>query len=123
MGVASNQARLFVLTSRKSDLELAMTNINMRQQMLATKQAEAVAKKTSAMTQFLNSEQDTAVSFEQTAAYAEYERAMAEIELADNNLSMQLKAMETEHQAVSQELEETRKLVDNNVKNSFGTFK
>jgi len=123
MGVASNQARLFLLTSRKSDLELAMSNISMRQQLLATKQAEAVAKKTSAMTQFLNAQQDTSVSFEQTAAYAEYERAMTEIEIADNNLNMQLKAMETEHQAVSQELEETRKLVDNNVKNSFGTFK
>lgn len=123
MGVASNQARLFLLTSRKSDLELAMSNISMRQQLLATKQAEAVAKKTSAMTQFLNSEKDSSVTFEQTAAYAEYEKAMTEIEIADNNLNMQLKAMETEHQVVSQELEETRKLVDNNVKNSFAPFK
>ena len=123
MGVSSNQARLFLLTSRKSDLELAMTNISMRQQMLATKQADAISKKTAAMMQFLNSQQDGSVSFEQTAAYAQYELEMTQLEMADNNLSLQLQAMETEHKAVSQQIEEARKLVDNNVKNSFAPFK
>jgi len=123
MGVSSNQARLFLLTSRKSDLELAMSNITMRQQLLATKQAEAISKKTDAMLQFMNSQQDGSVSFEQTAAYAEYEVQMTQLEMADNNLTMQLQAMETEHKAISQQLEEARKLVDNNVKNSFAPFK
>lgn len=123
MGVSSNQARLFLLTSRKSDLELAMSNITMRQQLLATKQAEAISKKTDAMLQFMNSQQDGSVTFEQTAAYAEYEVQMTQLEMADNNLTMQLQAMETEHKAISQQLEEARKLVDNNVKNSFAPFK
>jgi len=122
MGLDANQGRLLVLTARRDDLELAMSTLTMRQQLLATKRAEAVAQKSAAMTAYYQS-QDQSVAFEHTAAYIEYETEMSQLEMADNQLDMQIKSMETEHQAVVAELEETRKLVDNNVKNTFGIFK
>ena len=124
MGLSSNEARVFLLTARQNDLELAMTTLTSRQQILATRQADAIAKKSQAMTQFIATQSaDSKVSFMETAAYAEYEQAMNELEAADLRLTQELKAKETEHQAVTAELEEAKKLVDSNVKNSFGYFK
>jgi len=122
MGVDSNQCRLLLLTARRDDLEYSMSVLTMRQQMLATNRANAVAQKAAALSTYLQTP-DQPVAFEQTAAYAQYEQEMLRLEAADNQLDMQLKTMETEHQAITQEIEETRKTVDNNVKNTFGIFK
>lgn len=124
MGLSSNQARLNSLTMRKSDLEYRLMMVSQQNQVLATKQADAVSKKAAALESFLNSESasDITVSFTNTQAYAEYETAMAQLEIADNKLTQQQKAIETEYQAVTAEEEEIKKLVDSNVKKSFGYF-
>ena len=122
MGVDSNQCRLLLLTARRDDLEYSMNILSMRQQLLATNRANATAQKAAAMSAYLQTP-DQPVEFEHTAAYMEYEREMLQLNAADSELDRQIKAMETEHQAVTQEIEETRKLVDTNVKNSFGIFK
>lgn len=124
MGLSSNQARLNTLTLRKSDLEYRLMMVSQQNQVLATKQADVVSKKAAALESFLNSESvsDVTVSFTNTAAYAEYETAMAQLEIADSKLTQQQKAIETEYQAVTAEEEEIKKLVESNVKKSFGYF-
>ena len=124
MGLSSNQARLNTLTVRKSDLEYRLMMLSQQTQILATKQAEAVTKKAAALESFLNAEteNDVTVSFTNTAAYAEYETAMAQLEIADNKLEQQQKALETEYQAVTSEEEQVKKLVESNAKKSFGYF-
>ena len=127
MGLSANQARLNVLTARKADLEYRLMMLTNQSQLLAAKQADAISKKAAALNIFNeqnkpNNSVDSEVSFLNTAAYAEYETAMAELEAADLKLTQQQKAVETEHQAVVAEEEQIQKLVDTNIKNSFGYF-
>ena len=56
------------------------------------------------------------------AAEAEYENAMMEFQKKDKILELRLNQVETEQQAVHTELESVRKLIDENVKDSFKTF-
>ena len=73
---------------------------------------------------FVNSQSaDTDVAFTETAEYAQYESEMKQLEMADTNLTLQLSAMETEHKAIVAELEQDKKLVESNIKNSFNPFK
>ena len=126
MGLAANQARLNVLTAKKADLEYRLMMLTSQSQKLASEQAEEVSKKASAQERYaqLKSEntEDLAVSFLETAAYADYEKAMAELEAADLKLTQQQKTIETQYQAIDAEQEEIEKLVESNVKDSFGYF-
>ena len=45
MGLASNQARLNVLTLRKADLEARLLTLSNQTQRIATEQAQAIADK------------------------------------------------------------------------------
>ena len=123
MGLAANQARLNVLTCKKSDLEYRLTIIASHEQLLATQKTDAITKKSLALTNFFkkeeNKEKDTTVSFESTKEYMEYEQAMAEIESADERLTQLRKVTETELHAVEAEEEEVDKLVSSNIKSSF----
>ena len=122
MGLAANRARLNVLTSRKADLEYRLTLLTNQAQQLASQKAEAVANKSAALTTYISNSADQSVSFENTAAYMDYETSMAELEAADLRLTQQQKTAETELQAVQAEEEEIEKLVETNVKDSFGYF-
>lgn len=126
MGLASNQARLNILTLRKADLEYRLIMITNQAQNLAEEKSEEVAKKAQALETFNNDiasgKIDKDVTFDQTAAYADYETAMAELDIADTKLTQEQKAVETEHAAVVAEKEEVEKLVGNNIKDSFGYF-
>ena len=120
MGLASNQARLNVLTARKADLEYRLMTLTNQEQDLAVREANLVAEKSTAYQAFVNevanNDKDAAVDFKTTAAYIDYENAMAMLEVASNNLDMQKGKAETEYQAISAEEEEIGKLVDNNIK-------
>ena len=127
MGLSANRARLNVLTARKADLEYRLMMLTNQSQQIAAKEADAVSKKAAALDMFNAQQQangtvDSEVSFLNSAAYVEYETAMAELEAADLKLTQQQKAVETEHQAVVAEEEQIQKLVDTNIKNSFGYF-
>ena len=126
MGLASNQARLNVLTARKADLEYRLMTLTNQEQDLAVREANLVAEKSTAYQAFVNevanNDKDAAVDFKTTAAYIDYENAMAMLEVASNNLDMQKGKAETEYQAISAEEEEIGKLVDNNIKTSIKLF-
>lgn len=127
MGLASNQARLNVLTCRRADLEYRLMILSNQQQRLSVETAQVVANKAQAMEAYLtqannNNVEDVKVGFESTAAYMDYELAMNELEAAESRLDLQREAAETELSAVSNEEEEIEKLVQSNVKNSFGYF-
>lgn len=126
MGLASNQARLNVLTCRRADLEYRLMVLSGQQQRLSVETAQAVANKSQAMEAYIananNNVEDVKVGFESTAAYMDYEVAMNELEAAESRLDMQREAAETELSAVSKEEEEIEKLVQSNVKKSFGYF-
>lgn len=127
MGLASNQARLNVLTFRRADLEYRLMVISGQQQRLSVESAQAVANKSQALDNYINNAnnndvEDVKVSFESTAAYIDYEKAMNELEAAESRLDSQREAAETELTAVSKEEEEIEKLVQSNIKKSFGYF-
>lgn len=124
MGLSSNQARLNVLTSRKADLEYRLTMITVNTQQLASKEAEAISKKAVQMEMYAtaNKDNDNAVEFQYTQAYADYELSMNELEIAQNKLDQQQKMVETQLKAVTSEQEEVKKLVESNVKTSFKLF-
>lgn len=127
MGLASNQARLNVLTCRRADLEYRLMVLSGQQQRLAVESAQAVANKAQALEAYIanannNNVEDVKVGFESTAAYMDYEVAMNELEAAESRLDMQREAAQTELTAVSKEEEEIEKLVQSNVKNSFNYF-
>lgn len=124
MGLASNQARLNLLTSRKADLEYRLTSITNQVQKLAIQQSAIVSKKAAQMEVYnqQNKNNDQAVQFEYTQAYADYEAQMNLISVAQTKLDNQQKMVETQHQAVNAEQEQVKKLVESNVKTSFKLF-
>ena len=122
MGLAANQARLNVLTARKSDLELRLTLIMNQTMKLATDRAQALEDKATAITDYVNNNNDEDVKFEDTQEYIDYEKAMDIIEAADLRLTQQQQTVETELAAISAEKEEIEKLVDSNIEDSFGYF-
>ena len=124
MGLSSNQARLNLLTSRKVDLEYRLTTITAQVQKLAMQESSLVSKKSAQMEVYnqQNQNNDTAVQFQYTQAYADYEAQMNLISVAQTKLDNQQKMIETQHQAVEAEQEEVKKLVESNVKTSFKLF-
>jgi hypothetical protein len=56
------------------------------------------------------------------AAEAEYEADMMEIQRRDKVLELRLEEVETEQNSVETELESVKKVIDENVENSFKTF-
>lgn len=122
MGLATNQARLNILTIRKADLEYRLTSIMMQNQKLAVEQGEIVAQKADSLNEYLATKKDDSVSFTETAAYSDYETAMAELEQAQTRLDQEQEALDTQLQQISAEEEQIQKLVNSNIKSSFGYF-
>ena len=122
MGLSSNQARLNVLTSRKADLEYRLTMITAHTQQIANQESEAISKKAAQMEMYSAANTDKAASFQYTQAYADYEMATNQLEIAQNKLDQQQKMVETQLKAVTNEQEQVKKLVESNVKTSFKHF-
>ena len=122
MGLSSNQARLNVLTSRKADLEYRLTMITAHTQQIANQESEAISKKAAQMEMYSAANTDKVASFQYTQAYADYEMAMNQLEIAQNKLDQQQKMVETQLKAVTNEQEQVKKLVESNVKTSFKHF-
>lgn len=55
-------------------------------------------------------------------AEAEYEATMAQIESKDNKFDLELKAIDTEHQAIQTEMDSVKKVIDKNIERSFKIF-
>lgn len=55
-------------------------------------------------------------------AEAEYETTMARIQSEDKRFDLQLKSLDTEHSAISTEIDSVKKVIDKNIERSFKVF-
>lgn len=55
-------------------------------------------------------------------AEAEYETTMADIQSKDKRFDLQLKEIDTEHQAITQEIESVKTVINKNIERSFKVF-
>ncbi len=56
------------------------------------------------------------------AAESKYEYELAKLERADNMLDLEMKQLETQHEAVSKEYESVKKVISNNIDRTFNLF-
>ncbi|OGI17542.1 MAG: hypothetical protein A2255_07270 [Candidatus Melainabacteria bacterium RIFOXYA2_FULL_32_9] len=101
MGLVASQARILMLTSRKSDLEFAMQQISQRRMMLAQ------ATMSLAQTQMA------------AGPEAQEDPRSAMLQQVDKMLEMQSLQFQTLHKTVSTELESVQKIIDKNIERSF----
>lgn len=59
---------------------------------------------------------------ETAKAEAEYDTTMADIQSKDKRFDLQLKQIDTEHQAISTEIDTVKKVIDKNIERSFKIF-
>lgn len=105
MGLAASQARLMMLTARKSDLELNLQFINQARLQ--------VANMVSAM--FNNQ-----ANLEPDSSEAQQIQArIASIQQIDKQYELQANRINTQHEAVQTELEAVRKVISRNIQSSF----
>ena len=69
--------------------------------------------------QFISDDLDTS---DDAAAQAEYESKSAMIQAQDKMLEIELKQVETQHQAAQTEYDSVKKVIDKNIERSFKTF-
>ena len=128
MGIAASQARLNILTLVKADINYRLTMIAQRHQNLALQQAQLVSERAVQIQEYsarlsANECQDDVIPFQYSQAETDYEKQMAELEMASSALDQEQKSSETILQAVTAEEEEVKKLLENNTKQSFEYFK
>lgn len=129
MAFNSNNARLLVLTARKSDVEYRLTMMVNRTQQLAQANAELLNEKyemvqSTITEEMLSGEADlpSTMSPLTTAQMASIDVQMAELTAAQNRLDLEQKKLETQHKAITAEEESVQKQTDNSIKNEFGYF-
>lgn len=106
MGLAANQARLMSLISRKSDLELEAQFISQHRMYLSNM-----------VSGFFNLQ---AKLEPESRAAKILEARIQQLQQADKLLEMHINRINTQQEAVDQELQSVRKLVSKNIQGSFG---
>ncbi len=105
MGLAASQARLMMLTARKSDLELQLQFINQARLQLANMVSGLFQAST---------------NLEPGAPDANRIQAgTAAIQSQDKALELQANRINTQHEAVQTEVESVRKVIQRNIQSSF----
>ena len=112
MGLVASQARLELLTARKSDIEFAVQRIN-QERMRRAFECGVMAFGWTNMIDINNLNDD---------GYNYNEGALAAYQQADKIYEMQLKNLDTQHSAIEAELEAVKKVIDKNIEKSFKTF-
>lgn len=106
MGFAANSARLYMLISRQRDLELEAHFISQHRLYLAN-----------AMSQFI----DMQARYEPGSDPARLlDARIRQLQQADKAMELHLNRITNQSKAIEQEVESTRKIIDNNIKSSFG---
>lgn len=128
MSIAPNNARLLVLTSRKSDLEYRLTMMMSTTQQLAQESADVTAQKSAAIQQYITSvtnSQDSAPVLNPgySAQVSDLDAQLAQIAVAQKKLDIEQKKIETNLNAVNTEEDQVQKTLDNSIKNEIGYFK
>ena len=108
MGFAASQARYMMLTARKSDLELMGQFINQARLQLAN-----ITGVLFTVSSNLDPETPEAQSLQ---------ARIAAIQALDKALELQLRRIDTQHEAVSTEIEAVRKVIGKNIASTFKTF-
>ncbi|HEY9686374.1 MAG TPA: hypothetical protein V6C52_05305 [Coleofasciculaceae cyanobacterium] len=107
MGLCASQARLLMLTARKSDLELQLQFINQARMSLANMMSALFPPTANLDPNKSNAE----LEFKQAQ--------MANVQQQDKMLEMQSKQIDTQHQAVQTEVEAVQKVIQKNIESSF----
>ncbi|MEB3287744.1 MAG: hypothetical protein VKJ04_09600 [Vampirovibrionales bacterium] len=106
--MAASQARLLMLTARKSDIELQLQFINQARAQMANAVSGLFGRG-------LNLEPESQES--KTIA-----AATSQLQQQDKIMEMNAKRLETQHQAVQTELDGVQKVIQKNIATTFNTF-
>ncbi len=108
MGLAASQARLMMLTSRKSDLELDLQMINQSRMQLASMSSALF---------------NNAINLDPGSSDDQrLQNAITALQNQDKRLELESKRVDTQHQAVQTELESVQKVISKNIESSFKMF-
>ena len=108
MGLAASQARLLMLTSRKSDLELQGQFLNQSRMQLANTTGQLFQLTT---------------DLEPGSPQAQQiQSRLGALQTLDKSLELQLKRIDTQHQAVMAEVEAVQSVLKKNIESTFKTF-
>ncbi len=105
MGLAASQARLLMLTARKSDLELHLQFINQGRLQLANMVTKLIGAQ-------MNLEPDSNES-------KELNQRIQAIQEQDKMLEIHARRIDTQHQAVQTEIDAVSKVISKNIESSF----
>src|SRR5687768_11622820 len=105
MGLGASQARLLMLTARKSDLELHLQMVNQGRMQIAN-MVSALFNRQS------NLEPDSADS-------KRLQASISSIQERDKMLELESKRLDTQHQAVQTEIDSVQKIISKNIESSF----
>ena len=108
MGLAASQARYLALTARKSDLELTGQQINQSRLQLAN-----VTNQLFTAVSNLEPDSDEAVQIQ---------LRINALQSLDNSLELQLRRVDTQHEAVQTEIDAVKKVIGKNVEGTFKPF-
>lgn len=128
MSFAVSTGRSLTLTARCSDLEYQIMLITNRQQQLAVR-TQAIAEKYSNQLSSTSSTATTAgtttednTTIDDSSFTAAYEAQMYALNAQDKQMDLERTNLETQYKAVTTEMESVDKVIDKDVKRSFGTF-
>ncbi len=108
MGLAASQSRYLALTARKSDLELTGQQINQSRLELANVTTDLY---------------NTSTNLDPTSSDAiKLQFRINALQNLDQGLELQLKRVDTQHEAVQTELDSVKKIIDKNIELTFKTF-
>jgi DNA repair ATPase RecN len=108
LGLAASQSRFLTLTARKSDLELTAQQINQSRLQLANVTNDLFNNTTN-----LEPDSDDAIRLQVR---------INALQSLDKALELQLRRVDTQHEAVQTELDAVKKIIDKNVENVFKVF-
>jgi len=108
VGFAASQARILILTARKSDLELQGQFINQARMALANTTGALFT-----ISANLEPEAPAAIAIQ---------ARIAAIQTLDKALEMNLRRIDTQRQAVLTEIDAVQKVIQKNIEGSFKTF-
>lgn len=125
MGMAASQSRLLMLTARLSDLELRAQQIQNAKIRNSMQVQAATANYIAALNNNNSSgavTTDSNISSSGSVDATQFEATMYALEGVDKLYDMELKNIDTEHQAIQTEIDSVKKVIDKNIERSFKIF-
>lgn len=105
MGLGASQARLLMLTARKSDTELQLQMVNQARMQISNMVSALFGRQA-------NLEPDSADS-------KRLQSTISAIQERDKSLELESKRLNTQHQAVQTEIDSVQKVISKNIEGSF----